>query len=486
MMLAAVLAGALSALTIALALAAPRRSFLHMATDLSRSPTRASSFADLAISPDKDRVVVVWAESYQDWGSARGPVLLRWASESTGSGWSDPVTISAGSADKCAIRAAVAVTGTTAHVVYVAWIPCTDPSVQAIYYRTYQLGGGLGAQWLVTSALVGTDPGFTDVDIALDDGGGPHLLYTYFARGEAGDVGTVYYARQKEDGSFAEEQVSADGQNASSPAIAWSDGYVHATWIAEEGGWYRVYYRRRTTGSAGIWGEQKLLLSQGNASRPYESEVEAYSRTVFVVWDMGHYCQLIGGELQCDAFTLGYVRSTTSGATWPEEKPGDLLWCEVGGGLRKADRPYSSTNSKEIWEYGQYLRPSVALDERGWPTVAWHVNQGSESSPDYDIFYAYALSVSMDAGECISWSNVLSLTQNTGGQSGGPVVAVAAGPPARRHFAYVWSSTRSPTRSTDDWETFYDGNEYDQYPHLFLPVVMRNATGGGGGGGEEG
>lgn len=67
--MAALLAGGLSALALSGALAAPRAEFLRLATNLSNSPNRYSYYADIAVSPDGDRVVIVWPESYQDYGS---------------------------------------------------------------------------------------------------------------------------------------------------------------------------------------------------------------------------------------------------------------------------------------------------------------------------------------------------------------------------------------------------------------------------------
>ncbi|MCX7855207.1 MAG: hypothetical protein N2556_04385 [Anaerolineae bacterium] len=85
MLLAILLAGAMGALALSSALAAPRPAFLRLATNLSNRSARYSYYADIAVSPDGDRVVVVWSEAYQDYGGAtKGSVYLTWASESTG------------------------------------------------------------------------------------------------------------------------------------------------------------------------------------------------------------------------------------------------------------------------------------------------------------------------------------------------------------------------------------------------------------------
>lgn len=497
LLMAAVFAGALSALTALLALAAPHRSFLHVATNLSTWPgrtfpssSRASAFADVAISPDGDRVAVVWPEAYQDGGSARGSVFLRWASESTGNGWSSGVQVFAGSAEQCAVRAAVAMTGTTAYVAYVTWSPCDNPSYQTIYYQTYQLGQALGTPQEVTRAVgLGTDPGLTDVDIALDGEGNPHFVYAYFDRTAGGDVGSLYYTWFKDGQKKPQERVSDPDQNARRPAIAWSGDAIHVTWMAEvavQGGKsYRIYYRRRTLGEGGTWGELRKFFDQGTTYPPFDPDVAACGDQVYVVWDIGYECQEVSSQIQCLQFTLAYIRSGDYGSSWPIDV-GGAIWCEVGGTKRGQVYVYTSTNSQSIWEYGQFLRPSVALDGQGKPTVAWHVNYGSQSNPNYDILYREAESVPADTSQCISWSEPISLTQNRNGQSASPVVVRSSVSDTYPYLAYVWSSTDSPQAAGADWETYYDGNAYGDYPHVFLPVVFRNYVGGSGGGGGEG
>lgn len=82
---ATLVAGALSALTVMLALAAPWRSIPRGVTNLSQEADLDSYISDVAVSLDGDRVAVVWVEedAFAGYG---GSVWLRWASESTGSG----------------------------------------------------------------------------------------------------------------------------------------------------------------------------------------------------------------------------------------------------------------------------------------------------------------------------------------------------------------------------------------------------------------
>jgi hypothetical protein len=259
---AALIAGVMSALALSGALAAPRVSFLHIAANLSTSPNRYSYYADIAVSPDGDRVVVVWPESYQDYGSElKQSVYLRWASESTGSGWSAPVTVHAGSSSECARWAAVAVTGTnpyTAVVAYITQSPCDSPTSQAVRYRLCILGGACGAVQTVdrVPSLPTNDPGYGSVDVALDGAGQPHFVYAYYRYDsfQKKDVGTVYY--RSPSGSNV-EVVSQYNQDARTPAIAWNGGAVHVVWATEpltgsydgttENPDYNIYYTEALT-----------------------------------------------------------------------------------------------------------------------------------------------------------------------------------------------------------------------------------------------
>lgn len=470
---AALAAGVLAALTAVLALAAPQRSFLHMATNLSDAPSRWSSFADIGVSLDGDRVVVVWPEAYEGGGGC-GRIWLRWASESEGSGWSSPVVVFEDYSGWCASRAAVAVTGTTAHVAYIASMAGGTPYDQIVYYRACTLGGTCGRATVITQTQrVGSDTGFGDVDIALDAQGNPHFVYSYF-RFEGGDVGTVYYSWLSGGSVHPQEQVSGAGQNAGSPAIAWSNGYVHVVWAEKPYGTstiYAVRYLRRRSGGGGSWGQDETLAWSGAAYPPRNPSIAAYSGTVFAVWDVGYFCQEPPGG--CDEFSLAYDHSLNDGVQWLSE------WREVGtNGKMTQDMRYYSTDSQDMWEYTRCLRPTVALDGEGRPTVVWHVNLGSQDWPDYDIKYNEGLTVTQFG---VGWSSTDGefLRQRAGSQSGNPVIALAPVISPHLHVAYLWSGMGYVGQPSGDWETYYDSNEYDTYSHIFLPIILRNFYGGG-------
>lgn len=459
-LVAALLAGGTLALTAALVFAAPQRSFLHIATNLSQAPYRWSHFADIAVSPDGDRVAVVWPEAYSEGGAPYGSVWLRWASESTGGGWSNRAEVFAGSFERCATWAAVAVTGTTAHIAYVVQEPCQAAIAQKVVYRPCTLGGDCAAETVITSTVLANAVGFTRVDIALDQQENPHFVYVYYRKEAAADVGTVYYRWLVKKELKPEERVSGSTQNASSPAIAVFDGYIHATWAVEPYGSYNwaIYYRRRPLGEDQSWATEKRLVEQTTyAAR--NPAIAAYTGTVFVVWDMAAN----PGHTQ---FSLGYNHSMDHGLTWQTN------WREVEtDGQMTQDQKYVSTDSQDMWEYLRCLQPAVALDGAGRPTVVWHADRGSQGSPDYDIYYVQGLTVTQFG---TSWSTSALLSHRTDSHSGSPAVAIAPVLSPSLHVAYGWYD-----EATVDWETFYDSNEYADYPKVFLPVIFRNFSGGG-------
>lgn len=443
------LAGGLSALALSWALAAPRPAFLHVATNLSNRPARLSYYPDIAASPDGNRVVAVWPEAYQDGEVVlKGSVYLRWASENTGIGWSAPVTIHAGNSNECAHWAAVAVTGTnpyTAHVAYVTKEPCDGPTKHYIRHRTCVLGGDCSPpEKVVTATLSPGDAGIGSVDIALDGEGRPHFVYAYHS-----NVGTIYYL------SPGGQRETVSSGDARTPAIAWGDGAVHIVWATEPlAGEYFAYYRRI--------GRSPQVLNQNypRSDAPHPA-VAVFSRTVFVVWDMNKDCG--SDQTQCE-YTLAYIRSTDGGLTWPLYE-GNPKWFEVGGEVMGTSIPYTSTRAAE--EYIPFLRPSVGFRADGKPVVVWHVNRGTVENPDYDLYYTQALTVPEDAGGAIEWAEIGPYGQNPSGNSASPVVAPFLASETV-HVVYL-------QRVGGDWETYYDGNEYQNYPHVYLPLVMRNA-----------
>ncbi|MDW8067345.1 MAG: hypothetical protein RML46_00355 [Anaerolineae bacterium] len=475
--IAALLAGMLGALAFSGALAAPRAAFLHIATNLSGSPNRFSYYADIAVSPDGDRVVVAWSEAYQDGGGAmKGSVYLRWASERTG-GWSARVPVHTGTSSECARWAAVAVTGTnpyTAVVAYITQSPCDQFTSQAVRYRVCPLGGTCGPVQTVvyTTHLSGSqsEPGYGAVDVALDGAGQPHFAYTYYRRdlSQGKDVGTVYYRSP----NIPAETVS-ENQNARLPAIAWNGGAVHVVWATEptsEDGYYSIFYRRRTTSG---WAPSSRLLQQDLGYAPHSPAIAVFSSTVLVAWDMNNAWTDEGcstAQEQCERYTLAYIRSTNNGDQWPQDSTWGFRWYELGGGFQGTDRPYTSTGA--VAEYIRFLRPSVGFRADGKPVVVWHANDGTTDNPDYNIYYTEALTVPENAEEAIEWGEIRRFGLNAPRHSASPAVAPFLSGEAL-HVVYIQGVPNASGQVTD-WETYYDGNEDQKCSRVYLPVVLRN------------
>lgn len=484
---AALAAGMLSVLTVVLALAAPEHSIPPEATNLSQAPDFRSGFADIAVSPDGDRVVVVWSEAYSQAVPHRmGSVRLSWASESAGSGWRAPVTVFTGTGRACATQAAVAVTGAVtyvAHVAYVVQRPCGDAGWEetAVHYRTYEMGSGFGLSRTITStARAGSgDLGLAQVDLTLDGQGDPHFVYLYDYITGTTPIGIIYYRALSAGVLGNQERVSWDEHYSRDPVVAWSNGNIHVVWedenLAEAE--YEIMYNRRSGG--GVWSHPSTPPSRYKGRdefHPRNPDIAAYGDHVVVTWDWQW-------SEAADRYVVAYTRYATDTDRW-------IPIYEVGtsGGSVKPladedlrDTPYYSYTSTAdpLYHsvYVHYLRPSVVLDREGMPTVVWHVDQGGR----YDIMYSRAQSVTtlITVGHSIfSWSEPAVFNRSTQGNSASPVAALAPVISPTLHVAYL-------QRVSEDWETYYKGelekhNSGGYSNVVFLPLVLRNSTGGPG------
>ena len=446
--------GVLSALTVTLVLAAPQRFIPYGVTNLSQTIDLDSYFADIAVSPDGDRVVVVWPETYEDGERAKGSVWLRWASESTGSSWSERVRVFQGSADSCAYWAAVAVSGSTAHVAYVVWSPCSASITKTIYHQTYEMGGTLGPRNEITSsALSSGDIGFTKVDLALDAQGDPHFVYTYYP--PTPGTGFIYYLANH----GTQELVSEGGDYCHNPAIAWADGYAHVVWKDDtDSESPEIRYRRRSNTA---W-QSSTLLSNMQAHHPNNPDVAAFGGQVVVTWDQKQ-------EPSVNQYIVAYKRYDST--------VGWLSIREVGTDRELTStvpmHTYTSTTEGEaLFEYTPLLRPSVALDGAGKPTVVWHVNRGIGNA-DYDIMYTQAESVTMSG---IAWLTPTVINPSGQSHSASPMVAVAPVISPTLHVVYLQYDA-----TEDNWETYYIGHKSDSSNDtlVFLPIIRRDPTAGG-------
>jgi hypothetical protein len=469
--------GVSSALAVAFVLAAPGGSIPRGPVNLSSSADRRSYFdADIAVSPDGGQVAVAWSEEYTSGVSPqRGSVKLSWAMAGTAGVWSAPMTVFTGTDQACVSGVAAAITGTMAHLAYVVRQPCSAVGItHTIYYQTCTLGGSLGDRQVITSAtLSGDEMGFWRPDIALDAQSNPHFIYLYYGDAMAAEegVGTVYYRPFAGGVPGSQERVSGVDV-ARSPAIAWSNGCVHAVWedLSEGEEDSQIIYRRRDVG----WEVNSVNLTnnRGNKDyRPRNPDIVARGGDVVVVWD---WEWPEGGQM--DQFALTYAYSSTGMTEWRRAREvgteADLSNATEG---IQPERTYTSTSSAD-WDVAPYLlhlRPSVALDKDGKPIMVWHTNRASEGDFDYDIMYIRAQTMTVTDTVWLSPT----LLASGSSKSGDPVVAVAPISPTRLHVAYVYN--RNPVLGEGDWETYYvgvvigDGGQ-DDLMYVFLPLVMRN------------
>ncbi len=463
--------GVFAALTVVVALAAPRRFIPRGVTNLSDAPDLGSAPVGIAVSPDGDRVAVVWMEEVEKLTEGSDSVWLRWSSESTGDGWSARVPVFSGTEQVCAEwPLAVAVTGTIAHVAYVVRTPCwnlQETMMTVLSYTTCHLtvDGSCDAAQTITSTFAesGTPPPLYGVDIALDNEGDPHFVYVHQMWGYDS---AVYY---QEGG--ADEQVP-DSDHSSNPAIAWSDGYAHVVWEEEDGSGFEIMYNRRSI--TGTWYHPFSAPTYGWGDTtpwyPRNPDIAAYKNHVVVTWDWQW-------TEDADQYVLAYTRYLTgTNERWMhayEVGTQGLVESLMGEDWLRDPPYYTYTSMIDVSEspYLRRLQPSVALDRNGLPTVLWHADNGT-----YDIMYSRALSMTKSGTPIFSWSEPMVLHLGTGGQSGSPVVAQAVVVSPALHVAYLHAPMA-------DWETYYMGRDAGYIPGdyitAFLPIIMRQYNGPG-------
>lgn len=466
---AAVLVAALEAVVTA----APV-SFLHIRSNLSQTATLSSGYPDLAVSPDRDWVVVVWTEGYDDRVGFQGHVYLRAASE-TGGGWGNKVRVFSGDSSAYAYDAAVAVAGDTAHVVYVVFLSDGGSLTRTdVRYATCPLPNGECESWIVSF-----DPTYllTRVDIALDEDEDPHVVWTRQA--EDRSEGDIWYNRRSAGAWGSPERVDNEGDFIDgNPAIAWADGYAHVVWQASYGPAedkdYYIRYRRREDQS-GDWDEEVVSLVDGVGLPTANPDVAAGSGRAFVVWD---WCADLEQTLgYCTAYNLVYWRSD-----W-----GRSQRREVGTDEEAPVEIYYSAEKQDYFEDGnEYLlnlEPSISLNGDGWPAVVWHADlsegegcsqsQGcKDEDRDYAIYYTYALTGTEDNG--VDWITPTVLSQIQPGMLGCAVVGRGEPGPSGEppHVAHM---QKLGTDKLDLWDVYYDSSEdeRERYSYLYLPLITR-------------
>jgi hypothetical protein len=436
--LAAVAAAvAVAAMLGAVAMARPL-GFVHVQSNLSQSSTLASGRPDLAVSPDGEHVAVVWTEEYlQGRGYHKGHVFLRAASE-TG-GWGDKVTVFSASDSACARHAAVAVTGTVAHVAYVVFDDCDAPEYIRVRYRTCELPTGKCEPSQEVAFVKASQNKITRVDIAVDNDKHPHVVWAQFDEG--GYDGVIRYSTSDGHTWIGAEYVRSNFDS-KMPAVAWADGYVHVVWEEAQSTGHQIWYRRRDSSDWEPFFED--LCTQQDTYLPSNPDVAAGNGRVFVVWD---WCQALDDDSYCAQYDLVYRRSNASGA--PDS------WGSYANEIREVGTDYLY--------YG--VEPLTHNNSTGNP-AAQDADRDGGSGTDYTIFVTYATTGTKDA---VSW---ITPTVVGWGGTAQSAATVGVGEPAvdgeqHLHVAYM----KHP--ATSAWEVYYDSDEYDDYLRIYLPVVER-------------
>jgi hypothetical protein len=416
--------------------------FPHVRSNLSRTAPRVSARPDLAVSPDGDRVVVAWTEEYRDGSGSKGHVYLRAASEGGGY-WGSKITVFPGSDSACAYKAAVAVTGATAHVAYVVFNDsCGVPTQMQVRYKTCDLSGGTCDSEEQTVASVDTSfHRITWADLTLDTEGNPHVVWVRYDKD--GKYGDIRYRARDGDSWGDREDVETSGNNGV-PAIDWADGYAHVVW--EEETEHRIWYRRRGTSG---WDPSVSLCTKQTAFPPGNPDVAAGMSRVFVVWN---WCS--DGQ-DCEKYVMVYRRSNNRGSSWKSDAINDTF--EVGTDLGISSwsslEQYNSVGGDGGRDYFlQYLQPSIALNSDGWPAVVWHADRSGGAGTDYTIYYSHATSGSSTS---VDWIIRTALDWGQPAVLGSAVVGVGEPEPGEQHLHIAYMQRPS----TDVWEVYYDSNE---------------------------
>jgi hypothetical protein len=467
---AAVLAAGLATAVLATIASARPLNFLHVRYNLSRTPTLVSAYPDLAVSPDGDRVAVVWTEEYyQSGASSYNHAYLRVASE-TGGGWGDTVSVFSGSSRSSVYRAAVAVTGPTAYTAHVAYVVFVfDQSYLTrteLRHKKCTLSLSQvecdASEDVVASVDVSSGKIFW-VDLALDANGNPHVVWAQYGADWNGDI---LYRAYDGDGWGSTEYVEELTGNNHTPSIAWADGYAHVVW--DEQTQHQILYRRR---SGSGWEPALVpLFSPQPARPPGNPDIAAGGGRVFVVWD---WCSDSNWQSRgyCMQYNLVYLRSNDSGAHWGTVREVGTDRAYTIGGLADYDSAgwyLSGSDMRE--ECLQYLRPAITLNDTDWPAVVWHADRsGGGDGEDYAIYYAYA--TTGDEGG-VNWAIAPTvLNRIRPNMLGSAVVGVGEPEPGGKQYLHVAYMQR---QSTGSWDVYYDTDEWELYELAYLPVALNS------------
>lgn len=362
------------------------------------------------------------------------------------------------------------VAGTTAHVAYVVFNgTCDNPAQMQVRYRTCSLTSGEcdASEDIVASANTLLNR-ITWVDLAVDAGGDPHVVWAQYD--EQGHDGEIMYKSRGGGGWGSEYEVAsnAGGRDNNAPAIACADGSVHVVW--EEETEHVIKYRRR--GASG-WDTEVPLCGAQTVYLPGNPDVAAGAGEVFVVWD---WCSNENDPISpCSTYHLVYRRSNDKGEHWgireseTREVGTDYLRFYAYDSLEDYDSVLEG-QGEDV--YVQRLRPAIALNEDGWPSVVWHANrsgggeeEGGSGGESYVIYYSYAIS-GTDSGTsgAVDWITTTVLNEDQSSWVGSATVDVGVrGSEQYLQAAYMWKPSKD---SQDAWDVYYEGFSYNPHARI--------------------
>jgi hypothetical protein len=505
----AVLAGL--GLTIAVtvasaATAAPQANSFYRAS-LSGS-NKFAAYPDIAVG-DAGLVVAVWTEGSGEIGEKHvGPLRLGWISDSADM-W-QRILID----DHDVVDGAVAVSGATAHVV---WIRDGDPDPINVCYKSCDLSQGSPCSpGCGTPIAVGGEAGnvseVSRVNLTLDESGTVHVVWA-----EKDNRG-IYYISKPAAGAWGVKGLVSDpaGTNSDFPVIATNrfegQDYVHVAWAREIGsGESRShearYCRKEATGN---WPVSCMYLA-GDLEHPARNLSIAAdgAGNVYVVWDL-----LIpdpGAQVQLkNEYAIGYRHSDNNGNSWRDARtyPTDTYPTSI---YERPEKIFNSGEEDSVYppdEYVQFLRPQVSLAASGTltapvPVLAWHARTPKQVQPElaqasaqrpYKAYWAYATQPgSADNGVMYWITKPITLSTNL---YGGVDMSVDSATAAlaivgdlnnvkdggNAEGADHLNAVYHEQIGSDLWGVFYNSNvPFVPVSTVYLPIVVRNAAGGGGG-----
>lgn len=413
------------------------------------APTQTDAgFPAIAVSPDGNKIGVVWVERYGTGTAFEGPIHFRGGviSTSTQGAFSDRITL-----DPAFV---VTDRSTTPDIasdgdgkMHAVWLNLqdgglTDPDVTRLYYASCTIPAadtaGCDANGDHSPIDEQTEPNAVRPNPVIaantEGAGATHIVWV---RAEDSDQ-KLYYSGSS-DGSFSQEvEIDTNTDEASHPAIAtaYSNGsnYVHLVWI---NGQQVRYARGDDTGDAGAvvnsWTNIPIKTlptpsptPSGSTINPGHPAVVAFGKTVVVMWEVFAGDQSAYNNSSTDEYYAVMAVSYDNGATFTALGSNAV-------GIKSLDTTYhrrlsdnstgesdSDPNSVRNTIHAKGLQLSAAMgmdstaDVSGTVHLVWHQSydpdppdpdHGGGGSEDlhHDLFYSVYKNVAEAPNVSYAW-----------------------------------------------------------------------------------